>query len=156
MKRVTKILSVMALCVMMVVLSVTPAFASQYNHIENHDIIDCANRYVDGSCYKFLIKIPENMSTDNVTIHLHGENEYLNRITSLAALTESDYCSLNLEYTHSKSDYYMLTIDTSVSSIPDTLKHQVGIRLFCVGGYMATNNANGSFTYGPGYWLYLN
>lgn len=153
MKKFTKIFSVIALCAVMIIMSVVPAFASQYEHVENHDVIDCANRYVDGNCYKFLIKIPESMSLSNVTIHIYGGSGSINYITSLSALADSAYASIDLEYNHSGSNYYMLTIDTSSSEIPSSLVHKMGIMLFCVGGYMATNTANGSFTYGPGYWL---
>lgn len=153
MKKVTKTLSLVALCAVMIIMSVVPAFASQYEHIENRDVIDCANRYVDGNCYKFLIKIPESMSLSSVTIHLYGESGSINRITSLSALADSAYASIYLDYNHSGSNYYMLTIDTSSSEIPSSLIHKMGIKLFCVGGYMATDTADGSFTYGPGYWL---
>lgn len=153
MKKTVKRFSIAALCVIMLIMSVVPAFASQYEYIENHDVIDCANRYVDGNCYKFLIKIPETVSLSNVTIHLYGESGSINRITNLSALADSEYASLYLEYNHSGSNYYMLTIDTASSTIPSSLIHRMGIKLFCIGGYMATDTANGSFTTGLGYWL---
>lgn len=149
----------MVLCITMLIISAMPVFASQYEYIENHDIIDCANRYVDGSYYKFLIKLPEDLSTNNVTIHLYNQNNNINTITSLSYLASSDYASMHIDYNHSGYNYYLLTLDASSSSFPDSMRSKMGINLRCAYkgmGYMATNNANGSFTVGPGYYLIRN
>ena len=154
-KRLSKSLAVLLMSVVMVFAAVVPAFASQYDYIENHDVIDCANRYVDGSCYKFLIKIPDTMSTDSVTVNVYNKNHTIQLITSLTILANKEYSSMYLDYSHSGHNYYLLTLDSSVSSFPESMRNGIGIILRCP-GYMATNNSNGSFTFGEGYYLYRN
>lgn len=159
MKTATKRICVLTLCIAMFIMSAIPTFASQYEYTENHNIIDCANRYVEGSCYNFLIKIPEELSTDNVTIQVHNQNGYIHRITNLSHLASLDYASMHIDNNHSGHNYYLLTLDASHPSFPDNMRNKMGIKLRCTyrgRGYMATDNANGSFTVGPGYYLSIN
>lgn len=152
MKKTTKILSAITLCMLIIVMSMVPAFASSYGYIENHDKVDCANRYVDGSCYKFLIKFSNEYELRHIWVNLLSEDGYEGYVT-LNKVSEKPYCSLNFEYEHGGCSYYMLTIDTSNPSIPSSLIHKMGITVYCSYNYKATNNANGELSEGSGYWL---
>ena len=155
MKKTTKVLSTIALCMLMIVMSVIPAFAadtrSNYTPMENHDKIDCANRYIDGSSYKFLIKTVDDEPISDVYVEIHGEDGCV-LFLNLQAVAELPYCTLYFEYNHSNCNYYTLVVDTSNSAIPESLVHKMGIYLY-YDYYMATNAANGSFYRGSGYWL---
>ncbi len=153
MKRVTKILSVMALCVMMVVLSVTPAFADT-TYVENHSYVDCANYYIDGSKYMFLIKIPIGTPLSAVTVNevYIGTSQTLENIANSFSFTEK----LEYQYSDSTSDCYMYSYDMSKFGASKNTWYMYGIKLYYdYNGehYMATNTANGSTAEGDGYRL---
>ena len=152
MKKATKIISMVALCALMVILSITPAFATTLGYIENHDKVDCANRYVDGSCYKLLIKFSDEYELRHIWVDLYDNNGRVARVY-LDKVNEEPYCSLNFEYNHDGCNYYTLTIDTSDPSIPSGLVTTLGVKVFCFYNYMATNTGNGTIFEGPGYWL---
>lgn len=152
MKKTTKVLSIITLCFLMIVMSVVPAFASPYGYIEDHNRVDCANRYVDGSCYKFLIKISDEYELRHISVNLYDSDGYVDYI-QLNKVSEKPYCSLNFEYSHSGCSYYMLTIDTSNPSIPAGLIHNICIKIYCAYNYKATNTSNGTLEEGPGYCL---
>ena len=152
MKKVTKTLSLVALCAVMIIMSVVPAFASQYGYIEDHNRVDCANRYVDGSCYKYLIKISDEYELRHIWVELLSGNKFVDRI-ELDKVVEKPYCSLNFEYSHGGCSYYMLTIDTSNPSIPADLIHNICLKVYCSYNYKATNTSNGTIDEGPGYCL---
>ncbi len=153
MKRVTKILSVMALCVMMVVLSVTPAFAvtndvADVTYIENHSVIDCTNRYKNnyGSFY-FTIKLPKDVPL--IYCYLAYTKDYTGSDTTNKSTVLSHYKYLTYLYSDDTSDYY----EFITSKMSDA---GVGIKLYCEydgNYYMATDTSNNSTTEGPGYWL---
>ena len=153
MKKATKIFSVVALCALMVILSITPAFADTV-YVENHDVIDCSNRYVDNMYYyKFLIKVPNGTSLDCVTIRdIYGGYINLGEMN----LGEAHGSSLlEFEYSNQDGDFYMFTFYL-VSGLRPYYWEQYGIKLYYDNGnqhYMATNTANGSTTEGPGYIL---
>lgn len=152
MKKTTKVLSVITLCMLMIVMSIVPAFASPYGYIEDHNRVDCANRYVDGSCYKFLIKFSNEYELRHIWVNLYDDNGYVDQV-ELSRVYEKPYCSLNFEYSHDGCSYYTLTIDTSNSSIPDSLVHKIGVKVYCSYNYKASNTENGTIFEGPGYWL---
>lgn len=155
MRNTVRRLSIAILCVIICMISVVPAFAadtrSNYTPMENHDKIDCANRYVDGSNYKFLIKTVDDEPISDVYVEIYGENGLVNYL-NLQTVANLPYCTLYFEYNHSNCNYYTLTVDTSNSAIPESLVHKIGICLY-YDYYMATNTANGSFSRGTGYWL---
>ncbi len=144
MKKVTKILSVMALCVMMVVLSVTPAFAATREEaIEDHSVVDCVNRYREGSNeYHFTIKVPAGTSIHTVSIEYTKDyNGTIDYPTCLAAV------NIINTYTDGNSDYYEFTTTSSRGR---------GIRIYVrYNGvdYRASDTANGDPNLGRGYWL---
>lgn len=152
MRKATKILSAVALCAVMVVMSVVTAFASPLGYLEDHNRVDCANRYVDGSCYKILIKISNEYNLSNIWVDLYDADGYVDRI-DLDKVSEKPYASLVFEYNHSDCNYYTLTIDTSNPSIPSGLIHKLGVKIYCSYNYKATDTYNGNILEGPGYWL---
>ena len=152
MKKTTKILSALVLCAVMLIMSVVSASASPYGYIEDHNRVDCANRYVDDSCYKFLIKFSNEYELRHISVNLYDDDGYVDYV-QLDKVSDKPYCSLNLEYIHDGCSYYMLTIDTSNPSIPAGLVHKMGVKVYCFYNYKATNTENGTFLEGPGYWL---
>lgn len=144
MKKLTKALSLVTLCAVMIIMSVVPAFAVTASGIENHNIIDCPNRYIDSSGkYNFYIKIPKGCSLNDVEV-LVAFNRENPKWYSLS----TQGMGITYEYSDNDSDYYELVLESYSDA--------VGIKLFCnVNGicYMATDIANGNTLPGLGYWL---
>lgn len=156
MKKFTKIFTVIALCAVMVVMSVVPAFAAtnDVTYIENHSKVDCANYYLDNMYYyKFLIKVPNGTPLDCVTIRdIYGGYKNLGDMTIGETLGSS---LLEFEYSNQDGDFYMFTLYL-VPGLLHQYWEQYGIKVYYDNGnehYMATNTANGSTTEGPGYIL---
>ena len=154
MKRISKALSLLALCAVMIIMSVVPAFADTV-YVENHNYVDCANYYIDGSKYMFLIKIPIGTPLSAITlkeIHI-GTSHTLEEIAnSTTSFTEK----LEYQYSDSTSDCYMYSYDMSKYGAPKNTWYMYGIKLYYdYNGqhYMATNNGYGETTEGPGYKL---
>lgn len=155
----------MALCIVMFIMSVVPAFAvnntdttlqatSTYTGpIEDHSVIDCTNRYkIDDYYYSFTIKLPEGTDTYDVQIEItkdyKGTRQFYDHLFYFGAGVYGS--TLTLKESYGGSDYYEL-ITHSFSG-----DGGVGIKLFMRYngvGYMATDIANGSTVEGPGYWL---
>lgn len=145
MKKVLKTLSLVALCIVVIIVAVVPAFADTV-YVENHDVIHCTNYYVDGANYRFLVKIPKGASLVNVTIKNTNFGSLIN-------MAESE--NVEFQYSDSTSDYYMYTYYIYPGSPKDTW-YSYGIKLYYDNGnehYMATNASYGSTTEGPGYIL---
>ncbi len=153
MKNAVKKFSVMALCVVMLIMSIVPAFAAN-GSIEDHSIIDCTNRYkMDDYYYNFTIKLPKGTDLYDVQIEItkdyNGTRQFYDHLFyfSVPGIYGS---TLTLKESYGGSDYYEL-ITHSFSG-----DGGVGIKLFMhYNGisYMATDTANGSTTEGHGYWL---
>lgn len=153
MTKVTKRISVVAVCILMLMVSVVPAFASSMNRYENHSVVDCTNRYktYEGK-FEFTIKIPKGseLSDTDIAITKNSDGDIL-FVKSL------DYFESNITYSYSDdtSDYYNLLIDKYADA-------GVGIKLYCYYYYnstgicyTATDTANGTVTIineGRGYW----
>lgn len=157
MKNTTKILSAVTLCMLMIVMSVVPAFAST-TYIENHNFVDCASyysEYTDGSpYYRYLIKIPKGTPLSAITVknpyYSGDEGEKLSDFS-----TNSKYTGIKYQYSDSTSDCYLLSYHVGNGSSMDMWYYH-GIKLYYDyngAHYMATNTANGSTTEGPGYLL---
>ena len=154
MKKVSKTLSLLALCAVMIIMSIVPAFADTV-YIENHSKIDCANYYIDESCYMFLIKIPIGTPLSAVTL----KEAYAGTLHNLEDVANSTAYSTNkIEYQYSDStfDCYMYSYDMSAYGASKGTWYMYGIKLYYdYNGehYMETNTANGSTTEGDGYRL---
>lgn len=161
MKKVTKKLSVAALCVLMLIMSAVTAFAAapdtsasiNSSTVENHAIIDCTNRYkMDNGKFNFTIKVPHNTNLNDVTLEVtrdyNGTFLFSDRLFYFS-VPEVWGTTLTLSYTYDGSDYYELITDKFVDA-------GIGIKLFMTYNgtrYMATDTANDSTTEGRGYWL---
>ncbi len=161
MKKTVKKVSVIALSVIMLIMSVVPAFAANdttaqvasasLESVEDHSVLDCVNRYkMDDGRFNFTIKLPEGTNTYDVTLEItrdyKGTNLFSDRLMSWSAVWDS---SLTLLYTYDGSDYYELITNKFVND-------GIGIKLFYrYNGtlYRATDITNGSPVEGPGYWL---
>ena len=150
MKKATKVITVVALCALMVILSITPAFAvsNDSTYIENHSVIDCTNRYKNsyGSFY-FTIKLPKDVPL--IYCYLSFTKDYKGNDSTAKSTVLSHYKYLTYLYSDETSDYYELV----AGKMSDA---GVGIKLYCEYDghyYMATDISNGSTTEGPGYWL---
>lgn len=160
MKKTTKILSAIVLCAIMIVMGTVTAFATNYTHChnepavytENHNVLDCTNRYKDNNgLFHFTLKVPKGSSLSSINIHLTLDNAG----GSWYCYTLSDLSS-KITYLRSddKSDYYELVTSSYGSD-------GTGVKLYCYysgsnysdGYYMATDNGYGQTTEGRGYWL---
>ena len=149
MKKLTQKVSIVALCLVMIVLSVVPAFATSY--VENHDYVDCSNYYLDGSYYCYQIKIAKGTPLSAITV----KNVFTDEEDKLSDLAATSYTSVAYQYTDSTSDCYLLSV-YSYPGCPKYMWYEYGIKLYYdYNGYqyMATNTSYNSNTEGPGYIL---
>lgn len=166
-KRMTKRISVIVLCIVMLVISAVPAFAVEnangtsqevnvpkVTYIENHSKIQCANYYLSGYnnyYYNFLIKIPNGASLNSVTLYDIYGDEYIN----LGKMINTGTKWINFEYSSNDGDFYMFRAYVK-SGVPGYVWEHFGIKLYYDNGdehYMSTNTSIGSTTEGPGYIL---
>lgn len=153
MKKTVKRLSVAVLCVMILIMSVVPAFAD-VTYVENHSKIDCASYYIDGSHYRYLIKIPIGTPLSAITV----KSAYADSDTgvNMSEFTVDSDSGVVYQYTDATSDCYLLSYDISDPGTPRYMWSYHGIKLYYDyngSHYMATNTANGSTTEGSGYKL---
>lgn len=156
MKKLTQKVSIVALCLVMIVLSVVPAFADDVTYVENHDYVDCANYYVDGANYRFLVKIPKDTPLSAITV----KNVYTDETQNLSELDTSTelgahFTGITYMYTDSTSDCYTLSYYIW-PGCPKYMWYQYGIKLYYDyngAHYMATNTSYGSTIEGSGYLL---
>lgn len=150
MKKLTKTLSLIALCAVMIIMSVVPAFAAtnDVTYIENHSVIDCTNRYKnDYGMFYFTIKLPKNVPL--FYCYLSFTKDCKGNDSTAKTTISSQYKYLTYLYSDETSDYY----EFATGKMSD---EGVGIKLYCEYNgnyYMATDTANGSTNEGPGYWL---
>lgn len=168
MKKITKRIVSIAMCIAMIALSSVSVFAvdrtsetaqelnesgvSGVTYIEDHSIIQCANYYLSGYnnyYYNFLIKIPSGVPLDSVTLYDIYGDKYIN-------LELLRYLGLiNFEYSSHDGDFYMFRVYVK-SGVPGYVWEHYGIKLYYDNGdehYMSTNTSKGSTTEGPGYIL---
>lgn len=153
MKNVTKKISVAALCIVMLMLSIMPAFASTV--VEDHSVIHCTHYYKDNGNYYYQIKCPKGQ-IDNVTVNLSGSRGGAATVsfkyTSFTALFDRQYA-----YSDDNYDYTWLIV--KCSEYPNAYESNWGgmiAKLYYSDDEnpkMATNTSNGSTVIGPGYRL---
>lgn len=159
MKKVSKSLSVMALCILIIAMSAVSAFAvdtaasdASNVSVEDHSVIDCTNRYkMDNGKFNFTVKLPAGTDTYDVQVDVTSDYTgtslfYTKLLYFIGGTWDS---SLTLKYSYDGSDYYELIL-------PKFSNAGVGIKLYYrYNGtlYRATDITNGSPTEGPGYWL---
>lgn len=148
MRKITKKISVLVLCMFVIISSVVPAFADT-RYIEDHSVVDCVHRYKnnDGT-FTFTIKLPKGRDLIYTSLGLtkNYQGDIIYSTTILSHQSNMTYL-----YSDETSDYYNLKL----SKIFD---EGIGIKLYHYyydqdTNYMATDTANGSTTEGPGYWL---
>lgn len=149
MKKAVKTLSLAALCVVMIIMAVVPAFAAapDVTYVENHNVIDCTNRYREGTSeYHFTIKLPKGISFSDVWMSITSD------YNGSVVLTEDlNYFASQLHYSYSDGDHDYYEFVTGAYS-----SNGIGIKLFCYYNgnyYMATDTANYQTVPGRGYWL---
>lgn len=114
MKKVSKTLSLVALCAVMIVMSVVPAFAiTVTNFIKNPSIISLNNYYRDNSGeVQFTIRVVKGLSTDNIYVKIaNGQNGPVVIENSL-----SKFDGATMMYSDECYDYYNLTITSFTGS----------------------------------------
>ncbi len=157
MKKFTKIFSVVALCAVMVIMSVVPAFAASSEIVEDHFVVDCTHYYKENGNYYFQIKCPKGQ-LDKVWLSITGDSE--GSVVGSVAFKYTSFTGIYAKehiYSDNNFDYTLFTV--KCSEYPDayiSTRGGLGIKIFYYddnGDKMATNNANGSTTQGRGYWL---
>lgn len=136
--------------------SVQTASASEVTYVENHSVIDCANYYVDGSNYRFLVKVPIGTPLSAITV----KNVYTDTTQKLSELQTSTelgahFTGITYMYTDSTSDCYTLSYYI-YPGCDKYMWYEYGIKLYYDyngNHYMATNTSNNSTTEGSGYIL---
>lgn len=130
--------------------SVQTASVSDVTYIENHSIIDCANYYIDGSNYRFLVKVPNGVHISSVTV----KNTFTGETKNLANVNSS-YESVTFQYSDSTSDCYLYSVYV-YPGCPKYMWYEYGIKLYYDyngSHYTATNTSYNSITEGNGYIL---
>lgn len=155
MKKATKIFSVVALCAVMVIMSVVPAFAATIQHVENHSVIDCVGQYkTDDGHFRYIIKLQKGTDLNCVTVFEEAEfiSTEIGTISSEVCLGELLYGE-EVVLMKSTEEYDIYQYNCPVGTAAD----RVRIKLYYDYGnkhYMATGAINGSTVEGNGYWLY--
>ncbi|HHZ05492.1 MAG TPA: hypothetical protein GX401_01685 [Clostridiales bacterium] len=149
-RKISKSIAVLVMSMVMIIVAVVPAFATSY--VENHNYVDCASYYVDGSYYRYLVKVPTGTPLSAVSV----KDVYTNYEQTLSyAQSNSGYTSVAYQYTDSTSDCYLVSFYVYPGS-PKYLWYQHGIKLYYNyngNSYMATNTSYNSTTEGTGYCL---
>ena len=159
-----KRISVMALCIVMIIVSAVPAFAANTTDttmqnastytgpIEDHSVVDCVNRYkMDNGRFNFTIKLPEGTNTYDVMVKVTRDCEGTSLFSDKLFYWSVGVWSYDLKliYTYDGSDYYEMITNKFVDA-------GIGIKLYVAYNdvsYMATDAPNGSTKEGRGYWL---
>lgn len=153
MKKAAKTLSLVALCAVMIIMSVVPAFAATIQHVENHSVIDCVGQYKDdlgGLHYK--IKVLKGTDLNCVTIFEQSEFSEYGVVYQEICMGELKM-GADVTYSYSNTNY-----DFYEYHYPGSDADAVWIKLYYDYGskhYMATGAINGSTVEGNGYWLYV-
>lgn len=165
MKKTTKIFSVVALCIIMVTLSIVPTFAaSQIEiaststvYVENQSFMNCYNRYID-SKGKFIFNIRVTSGYINaITYSVYDSLDHLVDNYNFGSL-RNNFLVTDIKYNDNGYDYFTLIMDYTYPGAAKANFYGMGVRLFYDGYYngqhiMATNTSNGSTVVGQGYHL---
>lgn len=158
MKKATKIFSVITLCIMMVVLSITPAFAEDSSMVEDHSVVDCTHYYKDNGNYYFQIKCLKGEFEKVTVLFTNSDNGY--GCGTVVSFKHSSFTGIfNKEYSYSDDKYEYVWLIVKCSEYPDSYISSfggLGIKIYYFddnGDKMATNTSNGSTEQGRGYWL---
>lgn len=155
MKKTMKIFSVIALCAVMIIMSVMPAVAVGSTIVEDHSVVDCVHYYKNNDSFYFLIKCPKG-ELDKVTVGLsglHGGAATVSfKYTSFTGMYKKEHA-----YSDDKYDYtWLIVTDSRCSDPSDNLWAGLCAKIYYFDGEnskMATNTSNNSTTEGPGYLL---
>lgn len=159
MKKTVKKLSVAMLCVMILIMSIVPAFAvsNDMTYVENQEFMNCYNRYIapDGS-FVFDIRVKSGYLND-VTYSLYSSLGGLKGNYNFSELC-SGYTVTDIRYNDNGYDYFTLKKNYTYPGAAKSDFYGMGLRLFYNGYYngqhiMATNTSYGSTEIGPGYFL---
>ena len=133
--------------------SVPVELSPETEYVEDHSVIDCTNRYLDGEkVFHFTIKVPRGTNLRDVIVEITRDFSGTTLFcTNLKYLGESEpqQTKVALERTDSISDYY-----ECITKAFD--EAGTGIRLYLStenGNYMATDISNRSTAKENGYWL---
>lgn len=155
MKRTTKRISVTVLCIVMLVISIVPAFAVNSDYSvdelgtvfkEDHSIIDCTYYHKgNNGLFSFGIQVPKGMPLDTAFMQITGDSNG----TLLHSNTLNNFSEIVFSHSDEGYDYY----DFVTAKYGDD---GVGIKLFCEWNgdfYRATNTYNNNPEVGSGYWV---
>ncbi len=158
MKKFTKIFSVVALCAVMVIMSVVLAFAAtnDVTYIEDHSVVDCTHYYKQNGNYYFQIKCPKGQ-LDKISLGFFngsggiggGSVSFKYEVNGIFELRH-DYSDDNYDYT-----WFIVKCNEYPNNFYSSWEG-FGIRIYYFDGEnskMATNTSNGSTVRGPGYSL---
>ena len=161
MKKVSKALSLIALCVVMVVMSVVPAFAfnDSYTYVEDKSFMNCYNRYIDNNDGSFVFDIRVKSGyLNSVTYSVYSSLGALKGNYNFAQLQNS-YTVTGIRYNDNGYDYFTLKKNYTYPGAAKSDFYGMGIRLFYDGYYngnhiMATDaEKDGTTVVGQGYFL---
>lgn len=157
MRKVSKTLSLVALCAVMIIMSVVPAFAVEKyppDYVENHDVVDCINYYKNNGNYYFQVKYPKGM--EDYVIVKFGSSDGAGYLSRMLLENTKKYYGIELNYLY--SDQYYEYQEIVISCPRDSYQYTwngVGLKIYYDGDNpsMATNAPIGSMTEGNGYYL---
>lgn len=162
MKKISKTLSLVSLCALMIIMSIVPAFAADtrngYTYVEDQSFMNCYNRYIDNDgSFVFNIRVKSGY-LNSVTYSVYGSLGSLKGEYNFAQLCNS-YTVTDIRYNDNGYDYFTLKKNSTYPGAPKDDFYGMGVRLFYNGYYngnhiMATNTSNGSTEIGQGYFLY--
>ena len=158
MKKLSKSVSVVVLCLIVMALSVVPAFAADYSTVEDHSVVDCTHYYKENGNYYFQIKCPKG-ELEKVSLSL-TKDAYGNGGHGGISFKYTSFKQLyGKEHAYSDDNYDYTWFIVKCSEYPDAYESSwggMGIKIYYYedgNSKMATNTSNGSTTPGPGYWL---
>ncbi len=155
-RKLTKTISIIALCVVMLATTILPTFASSIVLVEDHSVVDCTHYYKENGNYYFQIKYPKGDLTKVDLALLNNSNGYAGGSVSFKHGVSGIF-ELRDAYSDDTYDYKWFVV--KCSEYPNSMYSSwngFGIKIFYFNGEnskMATNTANGSSTQGNGYWL---
>lgn len=156
MKKVSKKLTVLALCAVMLAMSVMPAFAVNIILVEDHSVVDCTHYYKDNGTYYFQIKYPKGQ-LEKVDLGLLNNSNGSSGGSVSFKYGVSGIFELRYAYSDDQYDYSWFVV--KCSEYPNNIYSSwggFGIKIFYFDGEnskMATNASNYSTEQGRGYWL---
>jgi len=154
MKKLSKSVSVVVLCLIVMALSVVPAFAATIQHVEKHSVIDCVGQYKDEyEGFHYIIRVSAGTDLNCVTIY-HNEifiTDEMDPIEYIECMGDPVLNEVRVIKSDGGYDYYDYYCGSSNAD-------SMGIKLYYDYGnkhYMATGAVNNTTVEGNGYWLYV-